>query len=409
MRTLYQQILKLEFWHDYYLGQQAPFIPLPNGYDVSAALKLTPTQDCRQVLKNLRWICRPQPQGLALYAEVEELSAGYRPQVPVNRPQRLTFWLEVGDRTFANFTNLPLAPARDQIFYFSNVSGTAQEYSSGGGGTETVLFLSQPLPTYVAGSEYVLGQLVIHERKTLEALQYQASSTARPGWNWKTLPLSQYVSNQDQLPRQGLTRSHRIPSANPGDTFRFTLIDVNGQPTFAHEITVPAPHPSGESLIVNLNFAGQSPGRYRLELNGTLVTELVLFDPLAQPNSFALVEIALTPGIVPAPFALLQASGSDTLIQPRTYIIRFKNRATRWRYHTEQPHGLNDGQLRRYGLRVIDSQTYVTADYLGLLQKPNPPPLNNGNRNLPFPSVAQIKPEIDAERHITQVFSDIYL
>ena len=333
MKNLYKKILALELWHDYYLGQPDPPKLPQTDYDTSGLLALIPTPNCLQVLQNLRWVFRPQPHGANLFAQVRETTPGnFQTVIPVDRPYRLTFWLVVRDRYFANFTNLPLSSIRNQIYYFSNLSDN-QGHD---------LFLTQPLPTYAANTEYHLGQLVNHEGNTLEACSYQASAPETPNDNdWERFPDSQYVSALDRLPRQGLSRTHTIVSANPKDSFRFALVDVNEQETFALDFIVPDNHLPGKEIAVSLNFSGQAPGRYQLSLNGNQVDEFVLFDPIANSNAFALVEIVLNQSLVPAEFRLLEAGLGEILIRPKTYVIRFKNRATRWhyKYEPQYPHG----------------------------------------------------------------------
>ncbi len=433
MKNLYKKILALELWHDYYLGQPDPPKLPQTDYDTSGLLALIPTPNCLQVLQNLRWVFRPQPHGANLFAQVRETTPGnFQTVIPVDRPYRLTFWLVVRDRYFANFTNLPLSSIRNQIYYFSNLSGN-QGHD---------LFLTQPLPTYAANTEYQLGDLVIHDgqfinhddqlvnyKGNLEASHYQASASPIPeASEWEALvtsdgePLatSQYVSVLDQLPRQGLSRTHTIASANPRDTLRFKLLDVNQQETFAFDFTVPDNHFPGEEIAVSLNFSGQAPGRYQLSLNGTQVDEFVLLDPIANSNAFALVEIVLNQSLVPAEFRLLESSlGGQSLIRPKNYVIRFKNRATRWRYKYEpqHPHGFclkeespveDNCDLIDSTFVVLDRLSYVTKKPFGLRQQAKEL-LNDGNKDLPDPSVALIKPETNGDRQVTTIFSDIHM
>ena len=412
MKVLYKKILTLELWHDYYLGQPNPLPSLPNKYAISDMLALVPTQHCRQILRNLRWGFQTQPRGGNLFAAVDEaLSGDFQTVIPVDQSNRLTFWLVVRDRYFANFTNLSLTPTRKQIYYFSNLSSNKRH---------DTLFLTQPLPTYAANTEYHLGQLVNHDGNTLEALRYQDSAHPPEDRDyWKTLPGSQYVSSSDQLPRQGFSRTETLVSANPGDTFRFALTDVNHQKAFAFEFTVPDNHPPGEAIAVSLNFSQQPPGCYRLSLNGTQVDEFILLDPIVNKNVFALVEIVLNQSLVPAEFRLLEASLGETLIRPKTYVIRFKNRATRWRYkyEPERPHGFclerespaEDGcDSIDPRFIVLDRLSYVTKRPIGLRQQPEQL-LNNSNKDLPAPSVALIKPETNSNQHVTSIFSDIHM
>ncbi|WP_339382201.1 carbohydrate-binding protein, partial [Aetokthonos hydrillicola] len=253
MNVLYQKILDLEIWHDYYLGQPNPPKLPPTGYDISDMLALVPTAECVEVLRNLRWIFRQQPQGASIFANVESVSSGqFVTSLPVNVFEKLTFLLVVRDRYFGNFTNLPLTTNRDQIYYFSNLSGNHGD----------ALFLTQSLPVYTANTTYHLGQLVTHQGKTYEALQDNTSDSAIPDVeDWESLPLSQYVTELDQLPQQGISRIYTIPRASPHETYRWSLLDVNEQKSFMFEVTVPDAHTPGNAIATNLNLFGQIPGR----------------------------------------------------------------------------------------------------------------------------------------------------
>ncbi|MBD2335991.1 hypothetical protein H6G64_03160 [Calothrix sp. FACHB-156] len=396
--NLYKRLLNLELWHDYYLGQPDPPESLPSNYDISSTLALVPTVECLRSLRNLRWVFRPQPRGASIFAQVVEVSPNvFKTLLKIDRPLRLTFWLLVRDRYFANFTNLPLTTTRKQIYYFSNTSGNQGQ----------ALFLTQPLSAYTANSEYRLGQLVSYAGKTLEALRYQATANTIPNdSDWQTLPNSQYVSELDLLPRQGLYRTYNIANANPGDRFRLMLVDVNQQATYTLEVTIPDRHTPGDDFAVNLNFAGQIPGRYQLLLNGVAVDEFVLFDPLVGKDAFALIEIAVNSNVVPTAFNLLQPNAGNTLIQPKTYVIRYKNRSTRWRYRYEKPHGFTADKLPDFEL--IDAKTYATKRPLGLRLRPDSLLTDGKDNPLPAPGVALIKPEIKQPSDMT-IYSDIHL
>lgn len=402
MQILYKKILDLEIWHDYYLGQPDP-PQSPANYDISDTLTLVPTTECQQILRNLRWVFRPQPRGASIFARVEQVSSdSFRTLLPVTRSERLTFWLVVRDSYFANFTNLPLTTNHQQIYYFSNLSGNQGH----------ALFLTKTLPAYKANTEYKLGQLVTHNGKTLEATRDYISASAIPNVSdWDTLPLSQYVSELDQLPRQVLSRLHTISNASPGKTFRWNLLDANEQESFIFEVTVPDTHTPGNALSTSLNFSGQIPGRYRLYLDGTQVDEFVLFDPIVARDAFGLVEIVLNSNLVPEAFCLLKPQDKQTLIQPRTYVIRFKNRATHWRYRYERPHGFTEDELSNFVLK--DDKTFFTKRPQGLLRRPRRLLTDGKDHLLPAPGVTLIKPEtqsdLKTEKKPITIFSDIHL
>jgi hypothetical protein len=407
MKILYKQILNLELWHDYYLGQpESHALPLAN-YQISEMLALVPTKNCQQVLKNLRWVFHPQPHGASIFASVEEVTSGdaktnFPTQIAVDRPERLAFWLVVRDRYFANFTNLPLTAPRQQIYYFSNRSGNQGH----------ALFLTQPLSVYASNTSYHVGQLVTHDGKTLEALRDRTKKSVIPDPNdWDILPSSQYVSELDRFRQQEASRMYTILEANPGDRFRFTLVDVNEQETFALEMTAPTNHIPGNGIAVSLNFQQQISGCYQLRLNNIQVDKFILCEQAIARDAFALVEIVLNQNLVSPAFSLLKFEDRKTLIQPKTYIIRFKNRTTHWRYRYEKPHGFTKDKLPDFELK--DDKTYFSRRPQGLLRQPQRLLTDGKDRRLPAPGVIAIKPEkqIDpeTEKDAIAIFSDIHL
>lgn len=397
--TIYKKILDFELWHDYYLGQPDNLTMLPVDYDISNLLTIEPTPDCLALLKNLRWVFRTHPCGASIFIPVNQVITGeFQPQISIDRLKRLTFWLVVRDLNFTNFTNLALEKTPAKIYYCSNLSGSQ---------VSPLLFLTQPLPAYTAKTEYTLGQLVNRGGKTLEALKYQAVSPKTPNdSDWNTLPGSQYVSELDYLSRQSLTRAYTSPKANPGDIFQLKLVDVNGVETFAVDVIASAQHPPGKSIQIDLNFTGQSPGRYQLIQNGTEIANFVIVDPIANRSTLGLVEISLNSSKIKPAFALLKLQAGQTLISKKTYVIRFKNRLTRWRYNYRQPHNFTAATLPEFD--IIDDKTYTTKQLLGL-RSPSANLLADGkDRPLPSPTVTLIKPEIDADGHLINIHSDIY-
>lgn len=406
MKILYNKILNLELWHDYYLGQPNLSQPLPDNYDISDMLAIVPTPDCRRILQNLRWNFRPQRQGATIFAEVE----GVTPQTlkakfSIDRPYLLSFWLVVRDPRFANFTNLPLTLPRNLIYYFSNLSDNEQS---------NTLFLTKTLPLYRRDQFYQAGQLVAHNNQTWEAIRDRTSTTDDPSpEDWEALPNSQYVSQQDQLSRQGMSYIYQVPQAAPNEVLRFTLMNVNQQKAFEHEFTVPETHKAGEAIVVSLNFATLSPSRYKLLLQDNQIAEFVLADPMSNYDAWGMVEILVGSRLVPTAFSLVQPESQQALIQPRTYVIRFKNRATYWRYRYERPHGFSQSKLETLNLQYENDKTYFTHRPQGLLQRPSHLFTDGKDRLLPAPRVAQIKPEprVDpvTQKESIAVFSDIYL
>jgi hypothetical protein len=387
-------------------------------------------------LQNLRWLVRAQPFGIVLLAQIDSTAAtsdsgavGFNPIVSIDASARLTFWLVVRDPNFANYTNLFLDAPSNHLYYFSNRSGNQ---------VGDRLFLTQPLPPYQPETEYRVGQLVSYKTSqavtTLEATRYQSAARPTPQLidsaeldgsstrsdsrsgsvtgEWMQLPGGQYVSGADYLPCQGLAHTQMIQQAKPGDSFQFSLVNINQQETFAQRVQIPDRHPPGTPFSVNLNFVGQPPGYYQLRLNDRRIEQFVLFDPIAGRDAFALVEICLNPLVVSPAFRLLNSAGKDLRLQPKTYRIRFKNRATHWRYRCDRPHGFTADTLPT-NLQVIDPQTYATKYPIGLYRKPRRLLTDGNNKLLPAPGASMIHPTIestpDGRKAITAIFSDTYL
>ena len=438
MKLAFKPILRLEIWHDYYLNQVKGVDALPVGFNVTEAIALIPTQECQRVLRNLRWLVRTQPYGAIVLAQINTHDQPSRPDaaelepvVPIDAEVRLTFWLVVRDRNFANYTNLPLDTPSNHIYYLSNRFGNQMGDR---------LFLTRPLPPYEKGVTYSLGQLVSYqngtEAVTLEATQYQSTASESPqlinsaGLNngngsaanpasttgeageWMPLPYSQYVSASDTLLHQGWFYKTLLSQATSGTDLQFSLVNLNGREALALTVQVPKDHPANTPLPVNLNFTGQQLGYYQLLLDGKQLDNFVLFDPVAGRDALALIEISLTPRVVPPAFQLLEEREERLHLRPKTYHIHFKNRATRWRYRYNRAHRFTADQLPSY-LQIIDDQTYATKHPIGLCRQPRGFPRDGNDKPLPAPDVSMIKPLIgstpDGSRTVTAIFSDTYL
>jgi hypothetical protein len=351
---MYQKIFDLQLWHDYYLGQPGLLTTPPNDYDISNLFSLIPTLNCQRILRNLRWLFRSQRYGAALFTEVDTnrnngIEDSSYTKIAINRSYDLTFWLVVHDPHFANFTNLPLTPLRDRLYYFSNLSNNQYEKT---------LFLTQPLPSYRSfypgNTSYRLGQLVTHGGKTWEALEDLLTAARSPNpQHWDALPASQYVSALDQYSRQEILQREIL---------------------------------NEHSDTLSLNTLPE------------------------MPHAWGLIKIKLNSDQVSPAFSLVRPEQGYTRIQPRTYVIRFKNRSTHWRYRYKRPHGFKPEDLKKLHFRVdaTDAErTYFTQRPQGLLQKPHRFLTDARDRWLPVPQVTLIKPEIKDQK--TTLFSDIYL
>ena len=436
MGIVFKPILTLEIWHDYFLGPldgsgDRARQQLPAQYDISRAIALVPTAACQKALRQLRWLFRPQPYGGVVLAQVEESESGkerFIPFVAVDPYTRLTFWLKVRDRNFANYTHLSLKPGRDLLYYFSNQSNNQ---------TDNALYLTRPLQPYQAGATYAIGDLVTYQPAasepplTLEAgtwidnprdpptrgsanpADFETSPTTTV--EWIAAPASQYVSPQDLHLIQSPSCTESLAQASPGATL--TLVDINQQASVVYQ--VPEQHPPNTDLKVSF-LLDQSSGRYQLfyqsaqatenkTLNKALLGDFVLFDPAVVRQAIALIELSLNPSSLSPPFQLLSQRQNQTQqLHSKTYQIRFKNRSTRWRYHANPPPEVPFPQP----FEAVDTKTFVTPNPVGHYFRP-PKPLRDGkDRPLPVPSPTSplaVEFADNGNRDMTAIFSDLYL
>ena len=417
----YQKVFELHLSHLHYWEQAIQWNPqnselsVTEVQDSSAALSLVPTVSCRSLLCRLRWLFRPRPYGGDVYALAQTTAEGIAPQISPGAAEGLSFWIAIKDPSFANFTNLTLERKRHQIYYFSNLSGNH----------DGELFLTQPLLAYEENREYHLGQLVTHAGQTLEAILYQRESEALPNLvtDWKVVPNSQYVTGADLMPQRDPSFTYTVPQAKPDELLAFSLLDSGGKTAATVRCEVPASHREDSPIQVSLNFSDQSPGRYGLVLNGEPVEEFVLADCQESSQQFGLVEISLDHRRLAPAFSPIDLRGGKAHIEPKRYTICFKNRLTRWRYHSPGKHGFcqsdeqpeeDDCMAIEDEFVVIDEYQYMFRSPVGLRHRKVGRPLNNGKADLPFPRAAAITPTVepasgDRPRHVSAVYSDIYL
>ncbi|NEQ54551.1 MAG: hypothetical protein F6K11_31205, partial [Leptolyngbya sp. SIO3F4] len=224
----------------------------------------------------------------------------------------------------------------------------------------------------------------------------------------ESLPASQYVSEGDRLSRQKRYWTGTILSAEPGEIVRFRVRDGIGNIALAIEVPIPDSHPDGDSFPVSLDLISLSPGRYQLLQQEEVIDEFVFADSQEAQTALALVEIFLNSDNVNVDLAPIKPQNQQTILQPQTYVIRFKNRATRWRYLYQQPHGCDLTNLPDV-FTLIDDLTYATTRPVGLQKQPNTVLVDCQNDPLPSPTVTHIRPETDESRSVAQIFSDVFL
>jgi hypothetical protein len=285
--------------------------------------------------------------------------------VPPADDLRLTFVLRLTDASFVNYTEL--GPATTGFYRFSNAS---QNRTAG------VNFLSGRASTFVATRRYVAGEVFLQAAaptfNLLVALRDTGPSAAPVAADWRRIPADTY--NAAATYRTGAlvlsgNSLFRALVNNPGTdlanaaqwqpagvlgnqyvTVADALLPVSGlfdlditdlavsQATvraFFSAGTVAATEQTftaeqGTLGRVQVDLRGLAEGPYRVEIVGTSGAVVRTFPCYLAAGArseswFGVIDI----GVGAGDFALLNADG--TLRSPR-YVLRFLNRATRWRY-----------------------------------------------------------------------------
>jgi hypothetical protein len=369
----YRPLFDVAIGHDYYLSRgdvvfeaqaDSDRAALTELYSVTNFLELFPDDGTASVLAGHRMIFRVTGAGFTVAVQLDPAANDIRPIMPPAADFRLSFILRATDSRFANYTEL--GPVTTGFFRFGNDSqnrmagvnflsrpvlpfDAARRYVAGEVRAQLVaptfdLFLALrdtgpaatpvatdwrriPADTFSASTTYQSGAIVLSNNRLFRALVNNAGADLTNAANWQPAGVlgNQYVTVTDAvLPVAGLFDLDIGDLAISQATVR----------AFSSNGTAPAMAQAFETAQgtldrVQLDLRGLTPGPYRIEvLNaGGVVRALSCYlAPAAKTaNWFGVIDIGSGTG----DFALLNANG--TLRAPR-YVLRFLNRATRWRY-----------------------------------------------------------------------------
>jgi hypothetical protein len=148
-------------------------------------------------------------------------------------------------------------------------------------------------------------------------------------------------------------------------------------------------------------------------INEEVRDKFILVDSFAPGNKLGLVEIIINEKLENEDFKFLRKKldTGQTVISPKSYIIRFKNRATRWRYNYDKAQNLTDFNLEEFDIsedgKKIATKKVINLYHLSKIKVESLPKTAN-RMLLPAPKVTFISPEFKSD-HLANIFSDIYL
>ncbi len=308
----YTLLFTIELLHRFFADLQ-----FPDG-------SIVPSVQTAELLKNNRVVVKQVEH--RLYAGIETDN-----NVPANPPSKpflippegtqLTFFLEINNPLFFNYTQLPFAAPSGKLYYFSN---RANNVSNG------KHYLSQPIifnngKTYTAGELAVnAGGMVFRAKRTLSGIAPPA--TAVDSADWQTVDANRYFTEEDSVQWRPALSTFVLDAAQTAAAIRVFGYDAatNDYTTLVH-----AENKSFPDAVVSfpLNLSGLPAGKYRLEVNGN-AHNIYLNEELNRRKVFAVIDL-FHEHTLPVGYALL--NNNDELLSP-LFTIAFINRATIWKY-----------------------------------------------------------------------------
>jgi len=277
---------------------------------------ITPSASALNILNGRRVIVK-QYQNM-LYTGIQ--STNNQSFIPVESGMQLTFFLQLNNPLFFNYTNLPATFNTNQIYYFTN-----RNVNAANGKT----FLSAPVPQYNSAVLYGPGALASDGTGiTYRAIRTSQSSNQQALTEtayWAKVDNNGYVNSSDLLQFQSGLSTYTFASAQTAANI--SVLGYNSTSNdytlsvLAKTITFPGPLTS-----FTLDLSALNAGKYSLTVNGQQQW-IYINSELTGIKPFAVFDIINAPA--PASCNLINNTGQ--LLSP-LYSIYFLNRATLWKY-----------------------------------------------------------------------------
>jgi|GEM_PF-972377 len=348
-------------------------------YDVREFLDITPTPECRKNLDRHHCIFKQTSTGIIVGMRAEsnmQNPSKFKPFPDLDDDLAFTFLVNLNDPLFLNYTALPLTENSGNVYLFQNMKGShAREFPS---------LCSLP-DKHVNNYKYLPGDMVIDDLNTPATLftainksKSDAAENYDPATHfddWQSekksdgFPIS-YANLNDRhlLVRQ--TMAYRVKKAGIKPTI---VVKSAFGTTVTPKITV-IPEDlllPEEFQTIQVDFGGLPEGFYSMHVESD--------DPDCQDAiDFYLLQQKV------APFGILRlAVKSDTteydmlhdgcILSP-AYELRFRNRATHWRYVGKKFNALSVTKdafpLTRFGF--IENITVTNKGGMDETDLPNP-------------------------------------
>ncbi len=297
-------------------------------YNMATFLDVEPTPACAALLKKHQCVFRRQEDRLMIAVKVtlDTVLNKYKPLVPLGDDLTFHFRYRAVDTHFLNYTNLPLQRDKDTIYFFQNKKE---------GSTRTYPALTKAAPVrdnlkvYSAGEILLtadLATVLIADRITGPLNTPSQSFTTDPKVSGSALA---YVNRNDLIRTSGNWLSVDTGLQDRMEHVTVTATDENGT-----VITPKVVFLEDGNTIVQADFTPFPEGVYKVHLEDAVsayTEDVTFYLQKENHNSDGMIQINVKSD--DASFNVLNANGTiKEGNQMKTFLIRFKNRATVWRY-----------------------------------------------------------------------------
>lgn len=400
MTLSYSILFEVKVLHHYLLnrGQQNFAAMSPDEqaamlllYESRSIFRLVPSARSREDLDRHNCLVRQTAAGLIVGLKAEASSGppkSYTPFHTLDDDLVFTFHLHLHDCSLLNYTALPLTGNTGRIYLLQNLSG---------GRSKTFPSLAAHPSEYQAGRTYLPGDMVVDNAASPTVLfTARVKTTAAPAGSadWLT------ESSGDGLPMSYIGENDRYPLVRQQLFYRVKTAGVEPQVELKNAlgtaIEVKSEILAGEHRTIQLDLRGMPEGLYSLHARTPDLSyqdDLQFYLLQQQEVPFAILELAVKSD-TPA-YDMLDGQGR---MRSPVYELRFRNRATHWRYTGKQFNAssvtTDPMPLTRYG--VIDNVSV---------------PGKNGTPvdDLPGPATTMIKAEALAVEAEKKFYSEIHI
>lgn len=283
---------------------------------------IVPSAQTKEVLAGHKIIAKQYDN--RLYAGVQTDGTG-KPFVIPEEGMQLSFFVQLNNPLFFNYTNLPFAYTPGKLYYFTN-------RNTNGSNNKNFLSIGN---AYNASVTYKPGDLAINASGTVFESIRTSTGVAPPAdgvasdfWMQVDAPASRnrYMSEADALQWLPFKSTYRFASPQSSAS-----LQVHGYNAAAGDYsslvlsqTISFSKPAN---AFTLDLSALPTGKYRLAVNGT-AQAVYLSDEPGVVNAFAVIDIFCEATLATG-YQLLD--GSSQLKSP-LYSVYFLNRATIWKY-----------------------------------------------------------------------------